>query len=219
MLYQRYKNGSGKIFGETAEIDGDSLLDRQSFIGDTADIWQSKIFSSRVQGKARLRNAIVENTSVGVAQGTGLTEVVHSHLVQSDFWNGQAFGAYLENSTVRHSVRIAGHGKGVKVINSTLENEATVTGEAVLYGLTIGGKMRIGEGIWERPPRYFYLRNDIADIGITESVNGQAFVGCTSKKMNDWIKKRYLWQKASGWTDEMITTLKLLFESWLDVRV
>ena len=208
MLFER--RGKARLYGTEVEACKESSFDAHSFAGDEADIWESELIHSRVQGEARVRAATLEHSSVGVMAGQGICEVTASVLNKTEFINGTCLGSYIENSIV--------HGTKVAIRNSVVRN-SDIIGNVILDnadidGLVLKGKMRL-TGKWTRPPRYFHMKNEIADIGITESHDGKAFVGCREKDMSRWIKGKRRYCRAAGWPIEMGDTLEKVFREWL----
>jgi hypothetical protein len=204
MIFERVKNGNGKIFGSEAFVCPESYIDRVSFVADKADVWKSRLIKSKATGDARIRASLLEYSDVA-------SEVVQSHLMWAKVSGGSILGSYVENSVIE-----GGNIRGAKVIDCTVRDNAVVEKGAIVKGFTLDKKMRISTGVWLRPPRYFEIDNEIAQIGITESSDGYAMIGCTRKKMSAWIKKRTLWIKSGGWTEQMGLDLEEIFSFWLD---
>jgi hypothetical protein len=212
VIFERYK--SGKLFGEMVDICPNSSLDKHSFAGDQASIWQSHLVRSRVQGTAKLRNAVLEGSSAGVMLGAGECEVTATTLIDTEFINGSALGSVIKRSIV--------HGLNV-IIKDSIVDKCEISGDVIIdraeiSGLVLSGKMRL-TGKWNREPRYYLLENEIANIGITEAQNGHAFIGCKLKPMARWIKGKDRFVKAGRWPREMGDELHKLFEEWLDESI
>lgn len=219
MIYER-ANGGGKIYGQNAEVCPVSVLDRDSFVDGEVDIWQSELIGSHVRDFTQIRASHLTNTSVGCSRLN--TEIVQSRLIDSRVRGGIVIGALVLGSKIRGRARIKGDTSrgGVKIIGSTVKGDAVVEGDAIIKGITLKEWMRVSTGVWLREPRYFNLAEpEMADVGITESTDGYAHIACQRRPMADWIKKRKLWIKAGGWTEEMGLRLKHLFEEWLDTKI
>lgn len=200
MLFERHHKG--KIFGGEADVCPDSTLCKHSFVGGKSDIWKSSLKISKVEN-AKVRLSELERAVVSGG------EIVSSILQGSVFEGGTVLGSRLYTATVK-----GGLIRNSVILNSEVKDFARAI-NATLIGVTIDRKMRV-EGIWERQPRYFELENSIASVGITEDHNGHAFIGCTSKPMKVWLKKRTLWQKAIGWNDVMCNQIVKTFEEWME---
>jgi hypothetical protein len=209
MLFERIKRG--KAFGTLVDVCPDSTFDKTSFAGDTADIWQSRVIASRIQGQARIRQSLIENSSVGVMQGRGECEATASTLVGTELVNGHILGSEVTNSVI--------HGTGVMIRNSIVAG-CNIRGDVAIMnadieGLELKSKMRL-TGTWRRNPRFWLLENEMTSVGITEGLDGTAFVGCRLKPMIRWIKGKDRWIQAGGWPREIGDQLEMLFTQWLD---
>lgn len=217
MIYER-ANGGGKIFGMEVFVCADSYVDRESFTAGNANIWNSEIRQSKVVGDSRIRNSKVEDFSeIGASRLP--VEIVQSHVIHSKLTGGSITGALVVDSRITGLAQVRGNNEGAKIIGSTLKGRVIVEGSAIVKGIILEKRMRIVNGVWLKPPRYFEFDNEVAQIGVTESVNGEAMVGCRNHKMTDFIKKRKLYMNVMKWPEEMITTIKHRMESWLDVPV
>lgn len=209
MSFERHTRG--KIYGQV-EICRSSYLSKQSFAGERADIWNSEVLDSYVKADARVRQSVIEKLS-RIEGG----EIYCSQVVGSRVTGGRICGAYVENSLVEGGYLKGDIARGgVRVVSSVIKDFAVVEMTASVEGVTLEKSMRVGYGHWTRPPRYFEITNEIADIAVSESVDGHAFILCRHKKMTDWIKARKRLQRAVRWPDEMIEEIKEHFENWLD---
>jgi hypothetical protein len=200
-MEERHKNGHGRILGMGVEIDSRSFLDRTSFVGDEADIWESHLFRSRVENRGMVHSSTLLRSSV-----TG---------------NAKVLGAFIQGSRIQGgSVRGPFNRLGPLVKGSVVKDHGFVGGgDTVLRGVVIQKNMVVGTGSWKRDPRYVHFditETDIMTIGITESTDGYAYIGCRRKPMTTWMKKQYLFQKIGHWTDEMRDRIYLTFEEWMD---
>lgn len=217
MKFERL-NGNGKAFGDDCFVCKQSYLDGLSFVADHADVWESTLRKSKVTGNSKVRMSLIEEFSqVGCSRFP--TEVIQSLLHRTKVHGGSIAGARIKDSYISGKVQIRGdlkHG-GVTIEKCRLKGHAIIEGTAYIRDITVSKKMRIREGAWLREPRYFELNNEIAQVGITESVDGQAMIACTLRPMAAWIKKRTLWCAAVGWTEDMGKQLEAKFTEWLDV--
>lgn len=212
MIFERVQGG-GKVYDETSFICKQSRLDRNTFVMGQADIFRSKLCQTKVVGNAKIRSSLIENFSViGCAESP--TEIVQSHIVQSRIFGGTVMGAFVADSMIAGQPHIMGD--TVQIRNSRVLENAVVEGDAILDGIEISKRMRLRGGFWTRPPRYVDLVTDVANIGVTEGQNGFALIGCKAHKMTDWIKKKTLFLKVGGWSEETGDYLEDLFTRWLD---
>lgn len=209
--------GNGKAFGDDIFVCKQSYLDGLSFVADHADVWESILRKSKVTGNSKVRMSLIEEFSqIGCSRFP--TEVIQSLLHRTKVYGGSIAGARIKDSYISGKVQIRGdlkHG-GVTIENCRIKGQAIVEGNATVRGVTLGKMVRISEGVWERPPRYFEIHNDIASVPVTESVDGKAMIFCNNRKMADWMHKRTLFVNAVGWSEEMGLTLQHRFEEWLD---
>lgn len=212
MLYERHSNG--KIFGDEVEICGNSKMDRVSFIADTADVWESHLIKSKVENDAILQVVYADSAKFF----GGLT--VFSNVRNSEIHGGKISGASIEQGSIILNGRIRGTvDKPVRILNSTVKDNALIENSAEIHGITLSQFMRIGEGVWERPPRYLHIENENLRLGVSESIDGRAYIGCRLKSMNRWIRKRRQFAKAVGWDIETTNLIMRTFEEWLDTPI
>lgn len=215
MIFERHK--SGKIF-DGVEICPDSHLCKDSFAGPPSDIWQSRLDKSRVQHESKVRLSHLERSSVG-EEGVK-SEIVSSYLQNSNFYGGTALNCKIFNSEVRGNPLLRGRGKGILIVDSEISDDVHIDGEAVILGIKLNKMMRIsGDGIWRKPPRYHELKNEITEIGITESFDNHCFIGCKLKDTRRWLKGKYRFGNAIGWPKEMVDNIAQKLEEWLDTPV
>jgi hypothetical protein len=208
MIYLRHKNGNGKYYGYDAVIDCDSYLGKNSRLFDKADVWQSQIIDSAVAYTSKVRNSVLLHSKVGSEHYE--SEVVDSRLKHSFVEGGTVLGAVLTNAYVSsHCVVTGGY-----LENAHLRDAVIIENQAIVKNVMLHGKMRIGYGTWERPPRYFEIKDDVIDCGVTESTEGFAYIGCQRKKIKDWLHKKHLFGKVEGWSDDLIDEIGKLGE-WL----
>jgi hypothetical protein len=199
MRFYRHHNGNGHKFG-LAEVCPETILDRNSFAGDDCVIIKSQIHNSGIQGNTVITNSHILNSRIGELKSKDRTYVFDATIGHS-----QIVGSYVRDSVVSHCQFPKG---------TVITGKSTVCKELVLTE-----PVRIGEGVWYQiPPRSLYLKNDKEHILVTEGLNGQAFIGCVSNKMNKWIKKRDVMAKTVGWDESLTDFLKKVFESWMDTQ-
>jgi hypothetical protein len=211
------RHGRGKKFGGAAEVCPNSFLCPTSFAADDADIWESFIFASKVTGNSKLRRAQLEMCQIG--SDGGKVEIVESKLRHTSVTGGTALKCFIDDSTISGNPYFRGSGRGITIVGARISGDVVLEGEAGIFGATLSGKMRIGFGGWTRAPRHFEFNNEIAEIGVTESTDGFAYIGCKRKLMTSWIRKRNLFLTAGGWSQEMGERLQRTFEEWLDVPI
>jgi len=202
MMFQRHKQG--KVLDLSAEICPDSILDKESRLAGDGQVWQSDIRSSWIEGK--VLHSLIENSKIVAG------EIAMSHLRNVQFENGRCYGAYLENSKISGGL-IRGNKIGVRVIDSIVQG-GTIQGSAVVVGITVRDLMYLDSGTWTREPRYFEIDNELSHFGVTESTNGNAFIACTKKPIEQWIKGKFRFGKAVGWSREVLDTLEERFTEW-----
>lgn len=215
MLYERHNRG--KVFGSTAEVCPQTLLCKNSYIKGRADVYQSSITDSRVI-EAKVRNSIVEHGST-VGSNRLQAEVYQSRIHRSQIYGGTVLLAYVNNSRISGKCQLRGGGKGLVVVNSDISGNVYVANEAQVYGIKLNKQMRVTSGIWNFPPRYFEVKTENIHLGITESTDAFAHIGCKRKKMADWIKGKNRFGKAAGWSSDITDFIALKFEEWLDCPV
>lgn len=218
MRYERHKNGGGKLTSAKVLVDPNSFVDRRSYVGDVGDVWESDLRTSRVTGYAIIREARLLRTKVdgGVLVKSDLSDcrVLGAPMIT---------GAVIDRSTIRggniRGVIPENPKEGFCFLHDCLVEGGVIVGQPHLYGIHVHSNMRIGTGVWRRPPRYLHMdisENDIATIGVTESTAGYAYIGCKRKPMRVWQKKQNLWQKVGRWSDEMRDAVYQIFEQWQD---
>lgn len=205
MKLERVKGGGRVGIDDGSIVCKDSVLDKFSQALDGADVWQSDLKCSSVQNakvrRSNLRDSIVKGG-----------EVAFSNLHRTQMADGIVLGAFVAGSTIR-----GGQIMGGEVLFSVVADDAVIEGKkTVLDGVAITKRMRINKGVWCRSPRYFDFKFAGIDVGITEGKNGTALIGCREQRMSDWIKKKSLWLKAIGWTDEAGRIIEAEFQKWLD---
>lgn len=208
------RKSRGRVYGGSVEICAESYLCPKSFASGTADIWKSRLEHSRVGFNSKLRQATIDHSVIG-DEGADV-EINSSTLGYTRFYGGTALNCKISDSVIKGSPYFRGSGNGVAIGRCLIEGDVVLENDVLVVGIELKGKMRLSKGIWTRPPRYFEFNNEIAEIGITESVDGYASIGCRHKKMTEWMKKKTLWQRAARWSDEMIRVIHLNFEQWLD---
>jgi hypothetical protein len=219
MLYERHRNGRGKVFGEV-DICRNSFLSKNSFAGDEADIFFSSVEDSAVKEKARVRNSMIK----GFSEVLGKAEVSGSSIENTKvFGSASVIGATVDNSVICGQAKIRGaqhESQGVTVFNSVIRDEARALDNAVICGITLDRKMRVGgSDVWvDFPPRYFEVNNEIAEIGITEARAGEAYIGCKRKPIEKWLKGARRFAKKVGWTEEMVAEISQILLSWLETQ-
>ncbi len=219
MKHFRHRNGNGKKFG-LSEVCASSFLDKKSFAGTGANVWQSNLKESSAQGNCLVLDSDLDKTSIGEMQSSNSPVCSKSKLFRSVVTgNAKVFGAEIYSSIITDNVLIRVK-DNIAIDNCKLSDNVVIEGNSILKNIVLNGKMRIGGGVWERPPRYTeIITENGSHLGVTEAKDGFAYIGCTPKLMSKWIKKRTLWRKIDGWTMDTANSLKLIFEEWLDEPV
>lgn len=233
MDYFRHKKGNGKIYG-LAEVCRQSYLDRTSSVrGENISVWNSQLFNSEISESgidvisSILNDSIVRSAYQRIG---GHLQIAQSTAQRSEFYGSvRVLGAFVDNSIIKDSAQIRGFysdrenatgAGGARVVDSLVKDRAVICGNASVESITVDREMRIGAGFWQgRAPRYTEIRNDELGIlsGVTESIDGFAYIGCTPKPMAVWLRKARSWGKVAGWTGSMISDLYFTFQEWLDV--
>jgi hypothetical protein len=200
MVINRHKRGKASV---DADVCPDSLMDKDSYADRGARIWHSNISQSWIEGKV-LDSAI--RSSRILAAG----EVVCSTIIDSTVDGGAVYGSHVQNSIVSGGLIRNG-----KVISSEVSG-GTIQGGAVVFGFNVDRDMRIGDGLWGRPPRYIEIDNASTHIGVTESTDGFAYIACQRKRMETWVKGKARFGKVMGWSDDVLDLLDATFTDWLN---
>ncbi len=207
MKHFRHKNGNGKKYGD-ADVSQSTYLDRDSYCGEGTYVWQSAIVRSGVVNRAEIDLSQIKNSIIRQA-------IVNQSTVVNSSFDGKSRikGSTLYNTSV-HGTLTA---RGARFENCVIQGNPTVLSGAVCQNIIIHSRMRLGEGYWDKPPRYTEIKTDNgSSFGVTEAKDGYAFIGCTAKPMADWIRKRTLWAKVDQWDRETRESLRLTFEKWMD---
>lgn len=196
-----HRHTKGRILDLNSEVCRNSYLD-DSLIGEKADVYQSYLKRSwtdnskliKVKAEdADIRGCELFSSSVDSSAVTNCT-IYASSILYSNLNGVQARGSVIYGCTIDADVQV---------------------GEAELVGLTISRPMRIGVGFWDRVPRSFEIKNDIANFVVTESTDGYSYVGCQRKPMARWIKGKERYRKMMGWPQEIIDEIEANFLEWM----
>ncbi len=209
MIFLRHKNGNGKVWGLTADIDRDSFLDKSSNLFDDSDVWQSRIIDTTIAFDSKVRNSVLLHSKVGSQYFE--SEITDSRLKYSFIEGGKVLGAVVNNSYVSQNCVV----KGGYLENCHLTGSVVIENQPILKNVRLYGQMRIGYGTWERTPRYLHLKTDTIDCGVTESSDGYAYIGCQRKKIKDWLKGAKRYSAIAGWNEEMTETVIKQLQEWL----
>jgi len=209
LIYLRHKNGNGKYYGYDAFIDKDSLLNRNSNLFDNADVWTSQVINSTVAYKSKIRNSVLFHSKVGDADYE--SEVVDSRLKHTFVKGGTVLGAILDTCYISEECVV----KGGNLQNCHLTGAVVIENKPILKNLKLHSRMRIGYGNWEREPRYFEVGDGDLIVGITESTEGYVYIGCQRKRIADWLKKKELFSRIAGWSEEMTASTVERLGEWL----
>lgn len=215
MRFERI-NGGGKAIGEDVLVTN-SVFDKPSYAAGLADVWNTEARTARVIGDSKVRASLLEFSSIGCERLP--SEVIQSRFVHSSMKGGTCIGALVANSKIMGLPQIRGDMSkgGVKILGSVIKDRAIVEGTAIVKNVTLRDYMRIRNGVWLREPRYIqFTEAEIAEVGVTEAENQSAMIGCTVKPIRSWLKGKYRWGKAVGWTKEMCDRLALTLEEWAD---
>lgn len=197
-LYLRHRNGNGKIFGNDAEVDKETFLDRTSSVGDNAEVHNSSIGqNSIVCDNAQVVNASLSNTTTREnARITGCSGTV-----------------FIADSEISGESRIW----GAPCIQGVNLRNARVFGDAILIGeWALDEYVRIHTGVWHRPPRYRLIEGDNINVILSECVDGHFHLGCWCLPRETWFRKGYRERlgKRSGWTPAQIELAFDTFNQW-----
>lgn len=182
-----------------------------------AEVSNSKILKSKIDGEAIIVDSFIQHS-----------EILHAEIYKSRVMKSQVADARIYNAEIFHSTLI---GKRVKVLgregmrpllkNCLLTDNAFVSGQVTLEGVTVGRMMRVEYGRWNRQPRYFETENSNGDIfGITEQYCGMAVhFGCREYLMKDLIRHKDYFRKVMHLPLSEINRIEKTFIVWLNNRI
>lgn len=196
-IWLRHKNGGGKKFGNDCDVSADTYLDRQSSVGDSAEIYDSRIYDSKVYG-----SALVSRASVWESTLTDTVRVM-----------GGEKGAVIVDCLLSEDTRISGDSTlyGVNLRN------ARVFGDAVLEGnWELDEFVSIHRGKWNQPPRYKVIEDENIRVVLSECTGDHFHLGCWCLPRATWFRKGYRQRLGahSGWTPAQIEFAFDAFSGW-----
>lgn len=210
MIFLRHHNGNGKVWGHHALIDNSSFLDRRSNLFDSADVWDSKLLNTQVKGESLVRSSFLQNCKIGSEH---LRSEVSNAFLHTSFINGgQVLGATLNNCYVEGECVIRGQ---VSLTDCNFGGAVVIEGNVTLKNLFLRGKHRIGFGDWMQAPRYIEIDNSEIQVGITESTEGCAYIGCQRKPIEQWLKGSERFVKVAGWDKHSAEIVIETLREWL----
>ena len=202
MIFHRHDRGL-VLDMNTSEACPQSKLDKHSRLGPNADVFQSILESSWVE------NSVVANCHLRETRILEDSITFNSSFLNVDVGHSKVYSSMLTDSTI-HGVQA----RGSIISGCRIEADVQI-GAAELIELEILQPMRIGTGVWTRAPRSFHLLSDSVNLIVTESTDGQAYVGCRRKPMETWIKGKERFRKIMGWDQEIIDQIETHFRTWL----
>lgn len=196
-----HRHTRGRVLDLNSEVSPGSYLD-ESFVGERSDVYESRLLRSWVDTSKLIRSTGEDSDIRG-------SEVYTCTLDSST-----VVDCKLYETNVLHSNLTGVQARGSAILGCTIDADVQV-GAAELVGLTIDRPMRIGVGYWDRVPRSFEIKNDIADFIVTESTEGHAYVGCQRRPMRQWIKGKDRYRRVMHWPQEIIDEIEAYFLEWL----
>lgn len=195
------RKGRGKAIGGDASIFG-SYLDERSYAAGDAFLSDVKASSTAIDGghidRTKLTGCFIESGIISQSQ-LAFTRVLG--------------GTILRSHT--HDAIIAGTVIGSAVKASSV-SKAAVIENAYIEGLNIPPQMRIRGGKWHTLPRFLHVKNDAEglDFGVTDAGHGNAFIACTLKPIDRWLKGRRRFGKVMGWSNETLDLISETLRQW-----
>lgn len=196
-----HRHTRGRVIDLNGEVCPNSYLDNTTVSTD-GEVYNSWLQDSWVQYGTVFRSTV------------GATKLDGSSVLSSKIWNCE-----IENSKVYESLIESSEIRTANVRGAVIKNSKVSlawVGKAVLDGVYIDQAMRIGVGVWTAPPRYFEIDDGIAvGVGITESTDGHAYVGCRRRPIKTWINGAKRFQKVMGWKGETVDMIVQNLKQWL----
>lgn len=196
-IWLRHPNGNGRIFGNDAEADATSYLDRDSSIGDSVDVSDSRLYNSRASDNALISRASIWDSSI-----IDKCKVI-----------GGERGIVIVDSLLAGKTRVYG--------NATLHDVSLrnvfVFGDAVLEGgWNADEHLRIHRGTWSRPPRYKVIEGENIRVVLSECTDDHFHLACWCLPRATWFRKGYRQRLGarSGWTPAQIEFAFDTFSAW-----
>ena len=189
------------------------VLDLNSEVCPASYLENTKIASGADVYISRLHNSWVEQSNI-VRTAANHCKFNGSTTILSTVEGSQIVDSKVYDTNIQKSILTNVNCRGSFIKDCNLSN--CWIGQASLDGLDIHEDMRIGVGHWTRAPRFFTLNDDIVqNVGVTESTNGWAYVGCTARSMSQWIKGKKRYQRVMGWSSEMMDYIESNFREWM----
>lgn len=188
--YFIHRRGGGRKYGD-AEVGASVFLDEHSVARDEVTVRDAQVYGSEVLGRARVLGGIIVGSVVGgVTVVAGDVRIVDS-LVVCEEVSGRARveQARLEGQVV---VTEEAHVFGVR-----LGGALRVFGSAVLEGdWELVGRGRIHAGVWRRAP----LVAEVGRFSLTECVAGKFHIGCWCRSIAEWRRAGPRLGRMHGWS-------------------
>ena len=199
-----HRHTRGRVLDLNSEVCPNSFLE-STIVGEAADVYESNFSRSWIDTSKVIR-------TVGED-----ADIKGSELYTCTVDSSTIYDCKLYEAKVLHSKLDSVQARGSVIYGCEINADVQV-GQAELIGLTINKPMRIGVGFWDRVPRSFEIKNDIADFVVTESTEGHAYVGCQRRPMRQWIKGKERYRKVMGWPQEIIDEIERNFLEWLETN-
>lgn len=196
-IWLRHPNGNGKKFGNDCDVSADSYLDRQSAVGDSAEVYDSRLYGSRVSDSAVIHRASVWDSIIG-----GTARIL-----------GGEKGAVLAECMISGDTRVS---ENPTIYGVHLRN-ARVFGDAVLEGdWSLEDFVSIHRGTWKQPPRYKVIEDENIRVVLSECTDDHFHLGCWCLPRETWFRPGYRQRLGahSGWTPDQIQFAFETFSEW-----
>lgn len=185
------------VYGNDADVSPDTYLDRQSSVGDSGEVSESRIYESRVSDSALIHRASVWESLIG-----GKTRIM-----------GGEKGVVVAEAILSGSTRIANNA----TIYGVFLHNVWVFGDAVLEGdWSLKEFVRIHRGTWTQPPRYKVIEGENIRVVLSECVDDHFHLGCWCLPRETWFRPGYRQRLGahSGWTPSQIELAFQTFSEW-----
>ena len=198
MIFERC--GRGKLIGSDVNC-FESNLDALSYAA-------SNSFLYRVDAKRTSIDAgHIERSTLEKCHVNGGI-ITHSNLLDTYVENSTVATSRIRRSRIDNAIVI-----GSRIYNSTVGKGAVVQNASV-FNFSVLPLMKIGCGTWHRQPRFLRVTKDEYDIGVTESTDGHAYIGCRRKPIERWLKGRERFAQVMGWPKDIIDEIADEITQW-----
>lgn len=193
-IFLRHKNGGGRVYGNDAIVTDDTFLDRQSSVGDDAEVYSSQIIDSAVSDSAVIHQGIIEHSSIS--------------------GKARVFGGFVYNSNLSGQARVW----GAPIIAHCSLRNVFVYGEADISGFALDAFVRIHAGHWTKAPRWKVINSPgiLVKVTISECTEDRGHIGCWCLPYETWFRPGYRQRigQVSGWTPGMVEETYEAFKTW-----